>query len=77
MSHADTSPPNATPSIEDRLNAIELLLQQLVLLLEAEPEVTAARLSAWAAIAAGAMRAHGSATEGQLAALARLVERLT
>lgn len=77
MSDAPHPHADAVPSTEDRLDAIELLLQQIVLLLEAEPTITAARLASWCAIASAAMRAHGSATEAQLTALNRLVRRVT
>lgn len=76
MSAAPTQISADTPAAEDRIAAIELLLQQIVLLLEAEPHVTAAQLVGWCAIASAAMRAHGTATEAQISALARLVQRV-
>jgi hypothetical protein len=76
MSHAPSSNPAPSLSIEDRLDAIELFLQQLVLLLEVEPVVTAANIRAWVNIASARMRQSGSASGHQLAALARLVEQV-
>lgn len=76
MSHAPSSIPAPSLSVEDRLGAIELFLQQLVLLLEVEPVVTAANIRAWVNIASARMRQSGSASGHQLAALARLVEQV-
>ena len=62
MSHAPSSNPAPSLSVEDRLDAIELFLQQLVLLLEAEPVVTAATVTTWTTLAGAHMRQSGSAS---------------
>ncbi|OGB68589.1 MAG: hypothetical protein A2486_16140 [Burkholderiales bacterium RIFOXYC12_FULL_65_23] len=77
MSHASLANQSPLPSIEDRVAAIELFLQQLVLLLETEPAITATLLATWTRLAGAHMRRSGSASAQQLAALDRLVEQLT
>lgn len=61
-----------TPTTEARLEAMELMLQALVLVLECEPRFTAAKLRAWLALATQRMHATGSTSQATLAALARL-----
>jgi len=66
-----TQQPNPhTP--EARIEALELLLQALVLVLECEPRFTSAKLQAWLELATQRMQATGSASPVTLAALARL-----
>lgn len=61
-----------TPPTDHRIEALELFLQHLVLVLECEPRFTAARMRHWLGVATERMHATGSATPGTLAALARL-----
>ena len=55
-----------------RIDALELLLQALVLVLECEPRFTSAKLQAWLELATQRMQATSSASPAALAALARL-----
>lgn len=66
------TPQQNTPPTDHRIEALELFLQHLVLVLECEPRFTAARMRHWLGLATERMHANGSATPGTLAALARL-----
>ena len=57
------------PSTEQRLFALETMLQQLVLVLECEPQFSAQALGRWMDIARKHMRMHEAATPGELDAL--------
>ena len=65
--------PNAeattAPTTEQRLFALETMLQQLVLVLECEPQFSAQALGRWMDIARKHMRMHQAATPGELDAL--------
>lgn len=61
-----------TPTTEDRMDAMALLLQALVTVLECEPRFTAEKLQAWLALCTERMRATGSVAPATLAALQRL-----
>jgi len=54
------------------MEALELLLQSMVLVLECEPRFTAGKLQAWLDIATERMHTTGSATPATLAALTQL-----
>lgn len=71
------TPAHPMPATEDRITALELLLQNIVLLLEAEPDFTADALARWMQTAMQHMRAHSAATDAELAALARLVGKVS
>jgi hypothetical protein len=77
MSQEPSRNDNAFDSSKERIDAIEMLLQQLVLMLEFGDAITAARLARWCSVATSAMRAHGSAPEAQIASLDRLVKLVT
>lgn len=62
---------------EARLDAIEMLLQQLVFFLEAEPGFKASEFSDWLSLVQSRMTATGSATQPQIAALAHLHTKVT
>ena len=64
--------PHQNIAADHRIEALELFLQHLVLVLECEPRFTAARMRHWLGVATERMHATGSATPGTLAALARL-----
>ncbi|MEJ2803831.1 hypothetical protein WAE61_18250 [Comamonadaceae bacterium PP-2] len=63
-------------STEARLDAIEMLLQQLVFFLEAEPGFTVSDFSQWLNLVKGRMAETGSATDLQISALNRLQNRV-
>lgn len=67
-----TTPPPNPHTPEARIDALELLLQALVLVLECEPRFTTTKLQAWLELATQRMQATGSASPATLAALARL-----
>ena len=64
--------PTPTARLQARIEALELLLQSLVLVLDCEPRFTAKKLQAWLDIATERMHTSGSATPTTLAALAKL-----
>jgi hypothetical protein len=70
---ADTQP--SPPPIEHRVEALELFMRHLVLMLETEPRFTAAAMSPWLDAARQRMKETGSVTPGALAALARLQQK--
>jgi len=67
---------NALPKAAERIEAIENFLQQLVLLLEVEPELTRENIGAWMDLCSHSARAHGLQTKRQAFAMTRLRERL-
>lgn len=67
-----TTRPTPTARLQARMEAMELLLQALVLVLESEPRFTAAKLQAWLDICTERMHATGSTAPATLAALQRL-----
>lgn len=69
--HAETA-----PTLAERIDAIEQFLQQLVLLLEVEPELNRECIAAWIEITSASARAHGLETPRQRAALEQLCERV-
>lgn len=73
MQPAATTP---HPTTEQRLDALELFLQHLLLVIECEPRFTAAQMDRWLDMARQRMRSSGSAPEGTEAALARLQQRV-
>jgi hypothetical protein len=77
---ADTPAPATTtapqPTAEQRLDAMELFLQHLVLVAECEPTFTAEALNRWLCAARQRMQATGSVAPGTRAALARLQQRV-
>lgn len=68
-----TTPP---PTTEQRLEAMELFLQHLVLVLECEPTFTAEALDRWLCVARQRMQATGSVQQGTRSALTRLQQRV-
>eukprot|EP01030_Chromulinospumella_sphaerica_P005085 gene5085-4973_t len=60
---------NTVPTTEQRLFALETMLQQLVLVLECEPQFSAQALGRWMDVARKHMRMHEAATPGELNAL--------
>lgn len=74
---ADTQPPTALqPTAEQRLDAMELFLQHLVLVVECEPTFTAEALDRWLCATRQRMQATGSVAPRTQAALARLQRRV-
>lgn len=67
----ETTPPT-TAELQARIEALELMLQALVLVLETEPEFTAEKLLAWVNICTQRMRTTASATTATLAAFDQL-----
>lgn len=75
---ADTPTPTTAlqPTAEQRLDAMELFLQHLVLVAECEPAFTAEALDRWLCSARQRMQATGSVAPGTRTALARLQQRV-
>ena len=71
-----TNEPTAPPTTDQRLAAMELLLQQLVLVLECEPTFSADALRRWSMLAHKRMAATRSMDPGTLQALAQLQQRV-
>lgn len=64
------------PTVEERLAAMEMFLQHLVLLMEVEPEFSSAKFIAWLQLCLERMRAHGSVPPRLQVALGQLAERV-
>lgn len=62
----------ATPTTEERLEALELFMQHLLLVLECEPRFTAEAMARWLEMSRARMRKTGSVASSTEAALARL-----
>ena len=62
----------ATPTNEQRLEALELFMQHLLLVIECEPRLSAEKLDRWLDMARARMRKTDSVKPGTEAALARL-----
>lgn len=68
------TPHPAPLALEHRVAAVELLLQNLVLVLETEKHFTGAKLDAWLTTARQHMAAHNSVPAEHRTALAALQE---
>lgn len=66
----------APPTELERIDAVENFMQQLVLLLEVEPDLTRENIGAWMQLCSASARAHGMETPRQTLALERLRERV-
>lgn len=64
------------PTTTERIDAIEQFLQQLVLLLEVEPELSRESISAWFQVCAASARASGLEVPRSSAALEQLCARV-
>lgn len=67
-----TSPQPTPPQLHDRVAALELFVQQLVLVLECEPNFSAHALARWMELSRARMLETGSAPAPVLAALSQL-----
>ena len=65
-----------TPTLAERIDAIEQFLQQLVLLLEVEPDLSRENIAAWIEITTASASAQGLQTLRQRAALEQLCARV-
>ena len=72
MSIPHTPSQTEQASLQAQVDAITLLLQQLVLVLECEPRFTADRLAHWVDICAKRIQPNSSANPAALQALAAL-----
>jgi len=70
---AQTSP---APTLAERIDAIEQFLQQLVQLLEVEPDLNRESIAAWIEITTASAGAQGLQALRQRAALTQLCERV-
>jgi len=64
------------PTLAERIDAIEQFLQQLVQLLEVEPDLSRESIAAWIEITTASAGAQGLQALRQRAALAQLCERV-
>lgn len=64
------------PTTEQRLHALELLLQNLVVVLDAEPRFRAEALDKWLDLVRERMTETGSVEPGTVAALAHLQKQV-
>lgn len=76
MADTQTNEPAAPPTTDQRMTAMELLLQQMVLVLECEPTFTAEALRRWGDLARQRMADTRSTDPGTLQALAQLQQRV-
>jgi hypothetical protein len=70
---ANASP---APTLAERIDAIEQFLQQLVLLLEVEPDLNRESVAAWIEITNKSASAHGLQSLRQRAAMEHLCKRV-
>lgn len=66
----------ALPTPSERIEAVETFLQQLVLMLEVEPEITRENIGAWMEVCSASARAHGLQSMRQTLALEHLRGRV-
>ena len=64
------------PTLEERMGAVENFLQQLVLLLEVEPELTRENIAAWIELTNRCASAHGLQSLRERAAMEQLCSRV-
>lgn len=64
------------PTPAERIDAVETFLQQLVLMLEVEPEITRENIGAWMDACSAGARAHGLQSTRQTMALEHLRSRV-
>ena len=64
------------PTLAERIDAIEQFLQQLVLLLEVEPDLNRESVAAWIEITNKSACAHGLQSPRELAAMEQLCARV-
>ena len=64
------------PTLAERIDAIEHFLQQLVLLLEVEPDLNRESVAAWIEITNKSASAHGLQSLRELAAMEQLCVRV-
>ena len=67
---------NPGPTPDERIDAIEKFLAQLVLLLEVEPDVNRETIGSWLHVCSAAARAHRAQTPRQQAVFKQLCERV-
>lgn len=72
----DAAAATATPTAEQRLDAIELFLQHLVLVIECQPAFSAEHLARWTALACRRMQSTGSTPPATVAALQQLQRKV-
>ncbi|WP_445287681.1 hypothetical protein [Variovorax atrisoli] len=68
--------PEALPTAVERIEAVENFLQQLVLLLEVEPDITRENIGAWMELCSASARAHGLQSRRQALAMEHLRARV-
>ncbi|KQX34672.1 hypothetical protein [Variovorax sp. Root434] len=66
----------AAPTVAERIDAIEQFLQQLVLLLEVEPDLNRESVAAWIEITNSSASAHGLQSMRERAAMEQLCSRV-
>ena len=64
------------PTLDERIGAVENFLQQLVLLLEVEPELTRENIAAWIELTNKCATAHGLQSPRERVAMDWLCERV-
>lgn len=64
------------PTLAERVDAIEQFLQQLVLLLEVEPDLNRESVAAWIEITSRSASAHGLQSERERTAMEQLCRRV-
>lgn len=73
-SSCSAATPTSAAALPDRVAALELLLQQMLFVMDAQGTLTIDDLGAWLDTATGRMRATGSVAQGPLRALEALTD---
>ncbi|WP_295978912.1 hypothetical protein [uncultured Variovorax sp.] len=74
--HRAASATTQAPTLDERMGAVENFLQQLVLLLEVEPELTRENIAAWIELTNKCAAAHGLQSSRERAAMDWLCGRV-
>lgn len=76
MHNAATASAAAAPTTEQRVEALELFMQHLVLVIECQPSFNAEALDRWVQMCCARMEATGSTPPATVAALRQLQRKV-
>jgi len=74
--HRTSDAATGAPTLDERMGAVESFLQQLVVLLEVEPELTRGNIAAWIELTNRCASAHGLQSLRERAAMEQLCSRV-
>ena len=74
--HRTSDAATGAPTLDERMGAVENFLQQLVVLLEVEPDLTRENIAAWIDLTNRCASAHGLQSLRERAAMEQLCSRV-